>query len=93
MDKVAVGDVGGSVGAEDVRDVDGEFREVGAAGEEAGDRHDDVVDERGDDRSESATDGDTDCELDDVAAVDKFAKFFEEIAPRKFFERVFVVGI
>lgn len=85
--------MGGSVGAKDVRDVDGEFREVGAAGKEAGDRHDDVVDERGDDRSEGATDGDTDCEFDDVATIDKFAKFFEEIALRKLFERVFVVGI
>lgn len=85
--------MGGSVGAEDVRDVDGEFCEVGAAGEEASNRHNDVVDERGDDRGESATDGDTDCEFDDVATVDEFAKFFEEIALRKLFERVFVVGI
>ncbi len=80
MEEVAVGDVGDGVGAEDVRDVEGEAREIKAAGEETRDRHDNIVDEGFHDGGEGATDGDTDCEVDDAAAVDELFELLDEIA-------------
>lgn len=88
MDEVAVGDVSGGVGTEEVGDVDSEGREVETTGEEAGDRHDDVVDERLDDGSKGATNGDTNGEIDDTAAIDEFFKLIDEIAMSDFFDRV-----
>lgn len=86
MEEVTVGDVGGGVGAEDVGDVEGEFGEVEAAGEKAGDWHDDVVDKGIDDGGEGATDGDTDCEVDDAAAVDKLFELLDKVTFGDFFE-------
>src|SRR5262249_48244673 len=52
-------------------------REVDAAGDEADDRHEDVVDERFDDRRERRTDDDTDGKIKDISACDEFAEFLE----------------
>lgn len=88
LDEIAIGDMGGGIGAEDVWYVDSEGREVETAGEEAGNGHDDVVDERFDDSSEGATDGDTDGKVDDAAAVDELFKLVDEGAFGDFFDRV-----
>lgn len=86
LDKVAVSDVGGRVGTEEVGNVDGESRKVETAGEKTSDRHDDVVDERFDDGGEGATDGDTDGEINDAAAVDEFFEFTDEAAVSDFLD-------
>ena len=80
LEEVPVGDMGDRVGAEEVRDVEGEARKVETAGEKAGDWHDDIVDKGFDNSSEGATDGDTDREIDDATAVDEFFEFLDEIA-------------
>lgn len=80
LEEVAVGDMSDGVGAEEVRNIESEARKVETAGEEAGNWHDDVVDERFDDSGEGTTDGDTDSEIDDATAVDKFFEFLDEIA-------------
>lgn len=91
LDEIAVSDVGDGVGTEDVGDVNGQGREVEAAGEEAGDGHDDVIDKGFDDGGEGATNGDTDGEIHDAAAVDEFAKFFKEVAVFEFLDKGLVV--
>ncbi len=78
LEEVAVGDMGGGVGAEEIGDVDGKGREIETAGEEAGDRHDDVVNERFDDGSEGATDGDANGEVNDATAIDKFFELVDK---------------
>ncbi len=79
MDETAVGDVGGTVGAEDVGDVDGEGAKIEAASKETGDRHNDVIDERIDDGGKGATNGDTDSEVDDATAVDEFFELVDKV--------------
>lgn len=69
-----------SVGAEKVRDVEGEAGKVETAGEEAGDWHDNIVDEGLDDSGKCATDGDTDGEVNDAATVDKLFELLNEVA-------------
>lgn len=90
MEEIAVSDVSDGVSAKDVGDVDGESGEIEATSEKARDGHDDVVDERFDDGGKSTTNGDTDGEIDDAAAVDEFAEFFEKAAIFEFMEKGFV---
>lgn len=69
--------MGYGIETKEIRDVDGKSGEVDATDEEADNWHDNVVDGGVHDGRESGADDDTDGELDDAAAVDKFFKFFE----------------
>ena len=80
LDEVAVGDVGDRVGAKEVRDVEGEAGKVETAGEKTGDWHDDIIDKGLNDGGKSSTPGDTDGEIDDATAVDKFFELLDEVA-------------
>lgn len=93
LDKVAISDVSSRFGAEEVRYVDSEFREVEAASKEAGNWHDNVIDKGGNDGGKSATNSDTDSKLNDVAAVDKFTKLFEKVTLGELFKYGFVLGL
>ncbi len=88
MDEIAVGDVGGSVGAENIGDVNRKSREVETAGEEAGDRHDDIVDKGFHDGGEGATDGDTDRKVDDATAIDEFFELADKLTIGDFLDGV-----
>lgn len=80
LEEVSVGNVSNRIGAEEVWDIESEARKIKTTSEKTRDRHNDVVDKRFNNGSEGATDGDTDSEIDDATAVDKFFEFLDEIA-------------
>ncbi len=88
LDEIAIGDVGDGVGAKDIRNINRERGKVKTAGEQTSDRHDNVVDEGFDNGSESAADGNTDGEIHDATAVDKFFKFANKRALGEGFDRM-----
>lgn len=79
LDEITVGDMSGSIGTEEIGDIDREGRKVKTAGEEASNRHNNIIDERFDDGSESATNSDTDGEINDATAIDKFLELINEV--------------
>lgn len=85
--------MGDGVGAEDVGNINGERTEIGTASDKGGDRHNDVIYEGFDDGGESAADCNTDGEVNDVAAVDKFCEFTEEGKVHKGFDGVVLGNI
>lgn len=80
LEEVTVSDVSDRVGAEEVWDVEGKTREVKTAGEEARNRHDDVVNKGFNNSGKGTTDGNTDGEVNDAATIDKLFEFLDEIA-------------
>lgn len=78
LNEIANGDMSGSVGAEEIWNVDREGVKIKAAESQASDRHENVIDEGINNRGESAPNGDTNREVNHIAAVDKLAEFFEK---------------
>lgn len=80
--------MGSTVGAEDIGDVDSEGAEVETAGEEANDGHNNIVNKRINDGGEGATNGDTNCEINNAAAIDELLKFADKGALGNLFDRI-----
>lgn len=88
LDEIAVGDVSDAIRPENVGNIDSKRRKIEATSNETRDRHNNVIDERFDDSGEGATNGDTDSEIDDAAAINKFFKLAEERTFSNGFDRV-----
>lgn len=78
LEEITVLDADADTITEPVWNRDVEVGEIDTTDNHPDDWHDDVVDESGDDFSECGTDDDTDGEVDDVALVDEFGKFFHD---------------
>lgn len=86
LEEIAIGNMGDSVGAENVRDVDRESGKIKTTSKETGDGHDHIVYERFDNSSKSATNGNTDGEINDITTVDELAELFHKSAFGNFFD-------
>lgn len=86
LKEIAIGDMGDGVGTENIGDIKGEGGKIEATGKETGDRHNHIVHKGFNDGSKSATDGDTNSKVDNISAIDEFAKFFHESTFGEFFD-------
>lgn len=77
LDEVAISDLSGGGATKEIWNHNGQMSEIDTANNDTNDGHEDVGNEGADNFAEGTTNDDTNCEVDDTAAVDKFFKFFK----------------